>query len=50
MLTEISTAKVKVNKIHGLRPYNYNIHSTLQPDKMKTTSHTEGCNAPNGLI
>ena len=39
-----------VNKIHGLRPYNYNIHSTLQPDKMKTASHTEGCNAPNGLI
>ena len=40
----------EVNKIHGLRPYNYNIHSTLQPDKMKTASHTKGCNVPNGLI
>jgi len=34
-----------VNKIHGLRPYNYVIRSTLQPDKTKATSHTEGYTA-----
>ena len=33
------------NKIHGLRPYNYVIRSTLQPDKTKATSHTEGYTA-----